>query len=296
MRLTFSIVLILALCPVCYAQKFRFSPLAKDVIDRREQHAPVGPQDRAARIKQLFTEAGCGQDRLSEQPVENTNGVNVICRLPGKSKSKDTIIIGANYNQDVIDNWTGASLLPSLFQSLAGRRRRHTFLFIAFADGNEDLAGARFFVRQMNQADVEHTAAMINLDALGFSPTKVSSTDADKKLVESFFTAVYALKQMGSQVDLSRAVAVDSQPFASRNIPQITIHSLTQDAVTGLQLPEQPLAPSADPEFAHPEGGFRSNLYYDSYHLISGYLAYLDEALKPKRNHKVEATRSATPQ
>jgi hypothetical protein len=280
MRLISSIVLILALFPVCHAQKFRFSPLAETVIQQREEHAPANRQNRAARIRQLFVEAGCGRDRLSEQPLENMAGTNVICRLPGKSK--ESIIVGANYSPEVLDNWTGACLLPSLYQSLVNRKRHHTFIFIAFADGNRDLAGSQFFAGQMNQADVDRTEAMINLDALGLSPTKISSSVSDKKLVESFFTVVYALKQMGSQVDLSKAVAVDSEPFALRHIPQITIHSLTQDAVAGLQIPEQPLVSAGDPEFAHVDPGFRSSFYYNSYHLISGYLAYLDETLKPK--------------
>jgi len=285
MRLPSSIILFLALVPVCYAQRFRFSPLTESLIQQREANPPASQEDRATRIKQLFTEAGCRHDRLSEQPLENPARTNIICRLPGKSK--ETIIVGANYSPDVLDNWSGASLLPSLFQSLTNRKRHHTFIFVAFADGRRDLAGAQFFAGQMNQSEVDQTDAMINLDALGFSPTKISSSASDKKLVESFFTVVYALRQMGSQVDLSKAVAVDSAPFASRQIPQITIHSLTPDAVADLHVPdvpEQPIVATTDANFAHIDAGFRSNLYYESYHLISGYLAYLDETLKPKHN------------
>lgn len=280
MRLASFIVLILALLPVCHAQKFRFSPLAESVIQQREEHAPTSQSERQARIKELFLQAGCARDRLSEQPLENVTGTNMICRLPGKSK--EAIIVGANYGQDALDNWTGACLLPSLYQSLTNRKRHHTFIFVAFADGNHDLAGSQFFAGKMNPADVERTEAMINLSALGFSPTKISSGGSDKKLVESFFTVVYALKQMGSQVDISRAAPVDSEPFASRRIPQITIHSLTQDDVTGLQGQDQPLVSSGDADFAHIESGFRANFYYSSYHLISGYLAFLDETLKPR--------------
>ena len=282
MRLTIFIAILVASFPVCHAQKFRFSPLKETVIQEREEHPPASQQDRAARIKQFFTQAGCKRDELSEQRVESAAGANVICRLPGKSK--ESIIVGANYSQAAFDNWTGASLLPSLFQSLVSRRRYHTFIFIAFADGKRDLAGSQSFAGQMSQADVAQTEAMVNLDALGFSPTKISSTASDKKLVESFITVMYALKQMASQVDISKGVHVDSEPFASLHIPQITIHSLTQEAVAELQVYGQDqLLPAPEWGVAPAEADFRSDHYYNSYHLISGYLAYLDETLKPRR-------------
>jgi hypothetical protein len=283
MRLAIAILLV-ALAPVCHAQKFRFSPLTETVIQERAEQPPASRQDREARIKELFMQAGCTRDRLSEQPLDSLPGANLICRLPGKSK--EVIIVGANSRQAVLDNWTSACLLPSLFQSLAGRKRRHTFLFIAFADGDRDLAGSQFFAAHMNQADADHTEAMINLDALGFSPTKISSSGSDKKLVESFINVMYALKQVASQVDIARAMRVDSEPFAAREIPQITFHSLTQDAVAGLQPQEQALVSTGNSDFAHVETGFRSGLYYNSYHLISGYLAYLDETLKPRKHGK----------
>jgi len=35
----------------------------------------------------------------------------------------------------VVDNWTGASLLSSLYQGLADVPRRHTFRFVSFSHG-----------------------------------------------------------------------------------------------------------------------------------------------------------------
>jgi hypothetical protein len=270
-----------AVFPPCHAQNFRFSPVTEAILRQREEDEPAGLQEREIKIKELFTEAGCSKERLSEQPLTNGEGTNVICLLPGKGRG--TIIVGANYNQAKLDNWTGASLLSSLFQSLRGRKRHHTFIFVAFADGMDDLAGSQFFAQQMPQAEVDRTAAMVNLDALGFSLTKFSSNGSDKKLVTSFVTVMYALKQMGSQVDISKAMRLDSEPFASRQIPEITIHSLMHDSVAALE-PGQEAPDAANTDLARVETGFRANLYYSSYRLISGYLAFLDETLKPGRH------------
>ena len=266
-----AILVALLLCPFCYAQRFRFTPLSESTILQREQNAPTNQHDREARIKVLFLQAGCA-NQLGEQQLEKLPGANVVCRLPGSSN--ETIIVGATYTQLAPDNWTGASLLPSLFQTLVRRKRHHTFIFVAFDDSSGDLAGAQFFAAHMTAEDVERTEAMVNLDPLGFSPTKISSTSSDKKLVEAFISVVYALKGMASQVDVDKGIHVDSAPFASLHIPQITIHSLTQEAVADLQNGEK------DP------AEFRARHYYNSYRLLSGYLAYLDEVLKPRRSER----------
>lgn len=264
----------LVLLSLAHAQRFRFSPLSEVTILEREGHAPDTQDAKRVRIEQLFLQAGCNRSQLSEEPLQSAAAVNVICRLPGKSGEK-VIIVGASYGQNVPESWTSAALLPSLFQALSSRKRHHTFIFVAFADGSKDLAGAQFFAGHMTPADVDNTEAMVNLDALGFSPTKISSAASDKKLVESFFKVVYSLRQMASQVDLAKATHVDSEPFALLSIPQITIHSLTQDAVADLHSPNLP-----DPV------EFRADFYYHSYRLLGGYLAYLDETLKPRHHEK----------
>ena len=43
--------------------------------------------------------------------------------------------------EGVVDNWNGASLLPSLFESLESQALRHTFRFIGFAEEETGLSG-----------------------------------------------------------------------------------------------------------------------------------------------------------
>ncbi len=59
----------------------------------------------------------------------------MICVLPGNSEK--VIIVGAHFDHvsdgsGVVDNWSGASLLPSLYQALKDHPRKHTFIFIGF--------------------------------------------------------------------------------------------------------------------------------------------------------------------
>jgi len=258
-------LLILSLLAACQAQTLRFSPVAKDIILERAADIPSSKQERLKRMKELFMESGCLT--VAEQAIPTSEIPNLICRLSGTTEK--TIIVGANYSQIDPDNWAGASLLPGLYQSLAGRKRRHTFIFVAFADETKTPAASQFFATHMTNTEVGHTHAMIDLTTLGLSPTKFWAAHSDKGLVKALVVVMYALKLPASQVDIAKAGETDSEAFASRHIPRITIHSFTKDAVTV-------------PENNGPIKEFRPNNYYDSYHLISGYLAYLDETLKSR--------------
>lgn len=250
-------------------QKIQFHPVPPAEIVERMQEIPGTDAERAERIKELFQAAGCKGQVLREQPVQGTEIPNIICHLRGQEEG--TVIVGAHYDRSTvarpIDDWSGASLLPALYECLRSRRRHHSYIFIAFADHGQSLNGSMFFAQQLSNAEAAHIEAMINLDPLGLSPTKIWSSHSDKELVHDLLIMVYTLKLPASQIDLQSAGATDSDPFNARKIPSITIHSLTQ----------QNLIDGATTSF-------RRDNYYDTYRLLCGYLAYLDEILKPRLN------------
>jgi hypothetical protein len=256
----------------CLAQKISFIPAPKAEVLLHAENAPAGNQQRAARLKAMFAASGCNDGWLSEQKLADADAPNIICRLPGESGR--TIVVGAHYEsassaQRPADNWRAATLLPSLFESLRARPRHHTIVFVAFADHGNEPAGAEFFAAHLDRAELDRVDAMVNLDALGFSPTKVWTSHSDKDLVHALVVTMYALKLAGSQIDIEAAGATDSQPFAARNVPQITIHSMTHAHLEG--------------EIARQ---FRPDNFYDTYRLICGYVAFLDGTLKPRAHRE----------
>ncbi|HEX4603401.1 MAG TPA: M28 family peptidase [Candidatus Angelobacter sp.] len=269
MGLSFQVI-VLFFCGVCLAQKVQFTPAEKPLVLERMKSIPETNPARALKLKELFAQAGCNGNSLVEQRVEGAETPNIICRLG--TGDRDIVIVGAHYErnsspQRPVDNWSGAALLPALYQSLRERKRSHSFVFVAFADDGGAPAGAEFFAGHLTRSQVNHAEAMINVDALGFSPTKVWTAHSDKDLVHALIVMVYALKLPASQIDIAALGSTDSDPFASRHIPQITIHSLTQqDVATGATTQ------------------FRPNNYYDTYRLLCGYLAYLDQSLKPRQH------------
>jgi len=249
--------LIIVITGATWAQKVHFVAEGKDDVLRRVNTVPASDEERAAQIKKWFSDAGCVGRFLREQPVEGRTTPNIVCELPGRGD--ENVIVASPYDLRPGDTWSGASLLPALYQCLRSKGRQHHFMFVAFADG-----GAASFAEHLSAAELEHTSAVVHLGVLGLSPTKIWTSHSDKDLVHDLMVMAYALKLPASQVDLQNSGSENSGPFAERQVPQITIHSLTRANLDHRATP------------------FQSGSYYDTYRLLCGYLAYLDTILKPR--------------
>src|ERR1700736_4211489 len=114
---------------LCSAEKVEVDLVSVTVVRHRLASGEVKPRQREAAIQDLFSEAGCS---VQEQRIDRSSG-NVICTLPGQTSS--TIMVGghfdfADHGMGIVDDWSGASLLPSLYQSLKSRARQHTYVFV----------------------------------------------------------------------------------------------------------------------------------------------------------------------
>lgn len=224
---------------------------------------------REQRLKALFLQAGCSADQLSEPKVRGALP-NLICVMPGRSP--DEIIVGAHYDhvpagEGVVDNWTGASLLPSLAESLRGIARKHTFVFVAFSGEEEGLLGSRSYVSHMSAEDRSVAQAMVNLDTLGLGPTEVWVSQGNPGLVNALFKTAQDMKLPLAGMNVDGAGDSDSESFAQKKIPSITIHSVTQSTWAVLHSPRDVLS------------AVKFDDYYNSYLLLEGYLAVLDAGL-----------------
>ncbi len=271
---------ILAVLPVG-AQSVEYKLAVRDSVEARLQRYRGNNQQRENTLKQMFAEAGC-DGHISEQPVKHTKSPNVICVLPGGGDK--VIIVGAHYDyvpagDGVVDNWSGASLLPSLYEALKVRPRRHTYIFIGFTDEEKGEIGSQFYARQMTKEQLAATEAMVNMDTLGLAPTEVWLTHSDKFLVDVLAYVAVQLKLPLSAVNVDQVGTSDSEQFAARKIPRITVHSLTQKAWD-----DRILHTSKDKLSA-----IHVDEYYRSYELIAAYLATLDTATMPTEGNKGSA-------
>ncbi len=267
-------VSLLQLAAAAQAQTIRSRPVPQSVVESRLQRYAGNDSQRAATIKEIFTQVGCAGDHLMEQPVKGSKLSNVICVLPGTDDR--VIIVGAHYDHisagdGVVDNWSGASLLPSLYEAINIEPRRHTFIFIAFTDEEKGEVGSHFYVKEMTKEQIAATDAMVNMDTLGLAPTEIWTTHSDKRLTSLLVSLANQLKLPVSGVNVEKVGTTDSEQFAARKIPSITIHSLTQETWSAGILHSSKDKLSA----------INFEDYYQTYRLIATYLALLDTALPP---------------
>lgn len=252
------------------AESLRYKLVSREEIETRLGKYKGNDQQREATLKQLFGEAGCVDKNLSEQPVKGSKLANVICLLPGSSDN--VIIVGAHFDhisagEGVVDNWSSAALLPSLYQAAKIDPRKHTYIFIGFCDEEKGEVGSRFYVRQMTKEQVALTDAMVNMDTLGLAPPEVWTSHSDKALTGAL---VYIGKELNIPVigqDVEQVGSTDSVQFSERKIPSITIHSLTQETWNS-----RIIHTSKDKLSA-----IRFEDYYQTYKLLAAYIVFLDQ-------------------
>ena len=259
------------LASAVYGQEasIRFVPVTRQVVEGRLNKYAGDDARRERTLMGLFAEAGCGEESLSEMPVSGWPLPNVICTLPGDSGR--TIIVGAHYDHvptgdGVVDNWSGASLLPSLYQALKDEPRRHTYVFVGFSEEERGMVGSKFYVQQMTEAQKDLTDAMVNMDVLGLAPSEDWWSYADRRLRAKLIYIADQLKLPISAVDIAEVGSSDSVEFGAVNIPSITIHSLSQKTWDAHILQPRKDAISE----------IRMDDYYQTYRLVAAYLAYLD--------------------
>ena len=274
-----AIILICGTCVRASAQSVHFEPVPRTVIEDRLNRYKGNDQARGATLKHLFSDAGCDDQHLSEQTVKGSKLPNVICVLPGSSGK--AIIIGAHFDHvsqgnGVVDNWSGASLLPSLYQAIKIEPRKHTYIFIGFTDEEKGEVA-----QQMTKEEVATTDAMVNMDTLGLTLPEVWASHSDQRLTGALVFIAKKMNVLVTAVNVDQIGSTDSVQFSELKIPSITIHSLTQETWNA-----HVLHTSKDKlSVMHLDD------YYQTYRVVSAYLAFLDQVADASSSAKPKQSR-----
>jgi hypothetical protein len=275
-------LLLLLTSPVVAAQA-QFLRLEPQIIQDRLKAFGKSNADRETGLKNLFDQVGCRGPNLTEQSIKAKLPPNLICTLPGQTA--DIIVVGAHFDHveigdGVVDNWSGASLLPSLYQSLAATPRKHTFVFIGFTEEEKGLKGSLYYVEHIKREELSRIKTMINMDSLGLNHTEVWASKADPLLLGMLLNLADRMKLPISGVNVDQVGTSDSEPFGDAKIPRLTLHSVTQKTLPILHSKHDNL------------DQIQLDAYYDSYRLITGYLAFLDTYLEQAQAETAEKSKS----
>ncbi len=267
---TAAIVLLLHSWIGATAENVWYNPVSREVVEARLGKYTGNNKQREATLMQMFAEAGCDDQHLSQQAVKGSKLPNVICFLSGSFDK--VIIVGAHFDRvsegdGVVDNWSGASLLPSLYEAVKAEPRKHTYIFIGFTDEEQGEVGSRFYAQQMTKEQVAATDGMVNMDTLGLAPTEVWASHSDKRLTGALAYIARQLNVPVTGVNVEQVGSTDAEQFSERKIPRITIHSLTQETWNA-----HILHTSKDKLSV-----MRLDDYYQTYRLLAAYLVFLDQ-------------------
>lgn len=260
----------------CWAQtstRIHVRLQSRAMLENHLESFSTNNDEREKRIRKWLADAGCAEPNLYEQAIGGPLPPNVICVLPGRTK--ETIVVGAHTDKvdagdGVVDNWTGAILLPGLLYSLGAQPRRHTLIFVGFSAEEQGLLGSKYYVNHLARDERARIDGMVNFDSLGLGPTKVWASHADQPLLDDLrATAASAHLPLATENVDSIGASADSESFARDHISRITLHSVTDQSWPILHSSSDTLA------------AIKMSDYYDSYKLIAEYLMYLDDALKP---------------
>ncbi len=215
---------------------------------------PGSPEEAAAAdyVKAVFKK--CGFD-LQVQPFsfiteddEQLESANVIAVKRGLSSRE--IIVGAHYDsvddgEGADDNASGVAVMLEVAEMLHGVQTPYTIRFIAFGAEEADLDGSRSYVAQMDEADIENTVGMINLDSLIAGDITYVYGDAGRGSLRDWILAAAAEAGFAvegrtarelDQPDGTPCDCADYGPFQEVDIPfayfEATNWDLAEDAMT----------------------------------------------------------------
>jgi hypothetical protein len=252
------------------SEELRFQPVQRELIEERLKQVTFGNEKRSKRLQALFRESQCGGEHFEIQKVRGSDLGNIICLLPGASDS--VIIVGAHFDHanlghGAVDNWSGAAMLPSLYQSIAREKRKHTYVFIGFTEEERGLIGSEHYARNLTPEQRSKVRAMINLDSLGAGTPVIWLSQGDAWLAGLLKAVADGLKIPLMAVNVDGAGRTDSLSFSQRKIPSLTIHSLRPDNFSVIHSRNDTLS------------AIKLDEYYETYRLIAAYLVYLDSKL-----------------
>jgi Iap family predicted aminopeptidase len=260
---------LIALIGIARPESIDFKILTEGVLQDRLRLAHPKVTERYRRLRTLFAETGCSD--LREQKVRGSKEPNLICAVNGSEPGPRTIVVGAHFDSaggdGVIDNWTGAILLPSLAEFMREKPRRHSFDFVGFAAEEKGLLGSAAYLKALAPEARKQIAAVVTMDSLGMTSTKCWPNSSNPELMGMAAHLAHAMKVGFSGVNVDAVGMTDSMTFHRAGIPVLSLHSVTQETWRLINSPRDVWASLSWAD------------YYDTHRFVSALLVYLDRKL-----------------
>ena len=266
--------LLLVACCFAQGQKLSVGLVEAEMLEQHLRDFPLDNEKRQQRAKELFEKVNCPKIVLVPLGKKDYPS-NVVCILPGENTR--TILVGAHFDkvrpgEGKIDNATGVVLLSSLMRALQNSPRRHTFMFVAFAEEEVGLLGSAAMVKKgvdglAGKEWIDSLSAMINIDSVGAGVTAIALSYSDQELANIAFSLARKLEIPVRAVNVDAVGMSDGSNFAKKKVRTVEFHSLDNTNFKVLH------------SILDTMDAFRSKEYSEAYRLLAFYLAQLDHYL-----------------
>ncbi|MFA6316324.1 MAG: M28 family peptidase [Elusimicrobiota bacterium] len=206
-------------------------PDDKEMYDEMDL-SPWTNEEREKIVGDLFRQAGAKPEEVILQDTGyGTHNVYVV----KKGRTDRVVVIGAHHDKaDVgrgtIDNWTGATMVPNLYQALRDVETEATMIFAVFAREEEGLIGSTKFVRSLTSQQRAKVDAMVNMDTLAVDGTFLWKNNSDKSLLKRMVEVAKRAALAVAEVVFWGGDA-DSTSFRQAGIPGITVFGASPEVV-----------------------------------------------------------------
>ena len=287
----FKLFLLFALATFCLADNLTYMRVDQSVIEKRIQAVPAIDKDRIDSLRAQFKAAGCAPEMIQEQEVPGEEFPNLICMVPGPDPG--AIVVGTRLeskakSEEAVVDWGGPVLLPLLAESLISAPHHQTFILAAFAGHDHGMAGANWYLKQLNDEQRASIDAMIQIEKVGRTPATYAFPEPDTASASTVGRRTLSMGSGHPPTTLSKVLplaaaslkfpevpkqssdvaATEARVFAEAKIPSIVIHSPSYTVINapGKAEPVRLSRTSLDPK-----------VYTETYNLMCVYLLYLDK-------------------
>lgn len=226
-KLAASLLLLASIPVVAQDASSKLSSL--DDIRKDIDAVPCDDAQRLAAVRAMFERAGAPASEITLDKHGDVENLVVV----KKGESPEKIVIGAHYDKVVdgcgaVDNWTGQVAMTNLYRTFRDFAFKKTLVFVAFGREEKGLVGSRAMVKAIPEEQVPEYCAMVNIDSLGLGPPQIADNMSGGKLNRLAAGLAKEMKIPFGHARLGGAYS-DSNSFAARKIPAVTIHGLNSD-------------------------------------------------------------------
>lgn len=189
--------------------------------------APCKNSDRLKAVKELFVRHGATEADMRIDKFKNVE--NLV--LSKKGKTEEIVVIGAHYDKvdagcGILDNWSGISILATVYEALSKTETQKTYIFVAFGEEEVGLKGSDAMVKAIPKTDKAKYCSMVNLDSFGLGYIVILQGASSPKMIKAATDVGTRLKVPVTPIDVPGANA-DSSSFKKNDIPGITLSALS---------------------------------------------------------------------